>query len=100
MAVSLHNTSVYAVVIILTAPPSRTLRSTMYVIIHLSLLLAQANNTSLHTTSTSKATFLMVSNNNDNFSIDVLYFVRENLKKLQEPCWNFRIFAKKQVSER
>ena len=48
MAVSLHIPSVYAVVIILTVPPSRTLCSTMYVIIHLSLLLAQANNTILH----------------------------------------------------
>jgi hypothetical protein len=48
----------------------------------------------------SKATFLRVNNKNDNFSIDVLYFVRENLNKVQESCWNFRIFAKVQVSER
>ena len=48
MAVSLHIPSVYAVVIILTVPPSRTLCSTMYVIIHLSILLAHSNNTILH----------------------------------------------------
>ncbi len=50
--------------------------------------------------SSSKATFLRANNNSDNFSIDVLYFVPENLKKVQESCWNFRIFAKVQVSER
>jgi hypothetical protein len=49
---------------------------------------------------TSKATFLRVNNNNENFSVDVLYFVRENLKRVQESWWNFRIFAKVQVSER
>ena len=48
MAVSLHIPSVYAVVIILRVPRSRALHSTMYVIIHLSLLLAPANNTILH----------------------------------------------------
>ena len=35
---------------------------------------------------TSKAPVLRVNNNNDNFSIDVLYFVPENLKKVQESC--------------
>jgi hypothetical protein len=51
--------------------------------------------------SSSEATFLRVNNNNDNFSSDgVLYFVRENLKKVQESHWNFRIFANVQVSER
>ena len=43
---------------------------------------------------------IIVNNNKDNFSIDVLYFVPEKLKKVQESCWNFRIFAKVQVSER
>jgi hypothetical protein len=35
---------------------------------------------------TSKAPVLRVNNNNDNFSIDVLYFVQENLEKVQESC--------------
>jgi hypothetical protein len=35
---------------------------------------------------TSKASVLRVNNNNDNFCIDVLYFVPENLKKVQESC--------------
>jgi hypothetical protein len=35
---------------------------------------------------TSKAPVLRVNNNNDNLSIDVLYFVPENLKKVQESC--------------
>ncbi len=51
-------------------------------------------------TGASKAPVLRVNNNNDNLSIDVLYFVPENLKKVQESCWYFRIFAKVQVSER
>jgi hypothetical protein len=34
----------------------------------------------------SKAPVLRVNNNNVNFSIDVLYFVPENLKKVQESC--------------
>jgi hypothetical protein len=36
--------------------------------------------------SSSKAPVLRVNNNNVNFSIDVLYFVPENLKKVQESC--------------
>jgi hypothetical protein len=36
--------------------------------------------------STSKAPVLRENNNNVNFSIDVLYFVPENLKKVQESC--------------
>ena len=36
--------------------------------------------------SSSKAPVLRVNNNYDNFSIDVLYFVPENLKKVQESC--------------
>jgi hypothetical protein len=35
---------------------------------------------------TSKAPVLRENNNNVNFSIDVLYFVPENLKKVQESC--------------
>jgi hypothetical protein len=34
----------------------------------------------------SKAPVLRENNNNVNFSIDVLYFVPENLKKVQESC--------------
>ena len=34
----------------------------------------------------SKAPVLRVNNNKDNFSIDVLYFVPEKLKKVQESC--------------
>jgi hypothetical protein len=58
------------------------------------------NKISIYLDYTSKAPVLRVNNNNVNFSIDVLYFVPENLKKVQESCSNFRIFAKVQVFER
>ncbi len=49
---------------------------------------------------TSEATLLRINNNNENFSTDVLYFVGENLKIVQEESrWYFRIFAEVQVSE-
>jgi hypothetical protein len=44
------------------------------------------NDSNNEDTPASKAPVLRENNNNVNFSIDVLYFVPENLKKVQESC--------------
>jgi hypothetical protein len=48
---------------------------------------------------TSKGTFLRVNNNNKNFNSGVLFFLRENLKKVQDSCWYCKICANVQVFE-